>query len=287
MNVPGQPRPAHGRALTGAIEHELDATAGIFGVRREQVQRDHAISHVLSQLSSALPDRELTFIGGTALARTHLTDSRLSEDIDLVTSAKRTEVAERIEEAAIALSRRFGRPQWSPSLVEVSESEAGVLRMGGVALRVQLLRAEGRPPWPTEMVSLHQRYSDAPEARMRVLTADAFAADKLTALLDRRSPRDLHDLWALGRRGLITPAAAGLFARHGAFSDVPDLTVLCAPPREDAWHRELAHQTRLNVTASRAAAEVAERWAVARRGMLADRAAATAETDRRRDSTGM
>jgi hypothetical protein len=54
-----------------------------FGVAAEQVERDHLISHVLAFLAQEFGDR-IHFIGGTALARTHLPDGRLSEDIDLI-----------------------------------------------------------------------------------------------------------------------------------------------------------------------------------------------------------
>lgn len=51
-----------------------------------QVRRDVLISHVLHALPEACDDLEVVFFGGTALARTHLTGFRLSEDIDLLTT---------------------------------------------------------------------------------------------------------------------------------------------------------------------------------------------------------
>ena len=70
---------------------ELAQVATAFGVSDEQVRRDHLISHVLTALSDlALP---VIFFGGTALARTHLSDpeagARLSEDIDLYSPQRR------------------------------------------------------------------------------------------------------------------------------------------------------------------------------------------------------
>lgn len=67
------------------LEHdELIAVADQFGVAEEHVRRDHLISHVLASLSQIAPD--VLFVGGTALARTHLANpaagGRLSEDID-------------------------------------------------------------------------------------------------------------------------------------------------------------------------------------------------------------
>lgn len=62
---------------------EREAVAAQFGASTEQVERDHLISHLLAYLSRTFSDR-IHFIGGTALARSHLPDGRLSEDIDLI-----------------------------------------------------------------------------------------------------------------------------------------------------------------------------------------------------------
>jgi len=83
---------------------ERDAVATQFGVSAEQVERDHLISHVLAFLSREFDDR-IHFIGGTALARTHLPDGRLSEDIDLIAVGSRKEVAGDLDAALPALWR--------------------------------------------------------------------------------------------------------------------------------------------------------------------------------------
>jgi Nucleotidyl transferase AbiEii toxin, Type IV TA system len=75
---------------------------------------------------------------------------------------------------------------------------------------VRLLGGEGYT-WSTEVMEVQQRYSDARPARLRVLTADAFAAAKLSAWIDRGTPRDLYDLWAMSERRLIGPSALRVF----------------------------------------------------------------------------
>jgi hypothetical protein len=109
------------------------------------------------------------------LARTHLPDGRLSEDIDLIAIDDRKAVAE--------------------------------------VLDAQLLSARGRELWPTERRALQQRYHDAPAAELLVPTLPAFAASKTATWADRRAPRDLWDLWALhqdwghrSRRSAAVPA---------------------------------------------------------------------------------
>ncbi|MGS2806150.1 nucleotidyl transferase AbiEii/AbiGii toxin family protein [Nocardia sp. MW-W600-9] len=72
--------------------NERDSVADQFGVAPEQVERDHLISYLLAAIGSRFGER-LHFIGGTALARTHLTSGRLSEDIDLVALDNRAALA--------------------------------------------------------------------------------------------------------------------------------------------------------------------------------------------------
>src|SRR5699024_4055109 len=121
-----------------------------------------------------------------ALSRTHLPDVRLSEDIDLITPGQRSEVAADIERAARRLRRTHGTVEFDPPLTHAAEASPSVIRTdGGLLVQVQLLRQEGYPTWPTEAMTIAQRYSDAPPTRLRVPTAAVFAAAKLTAWLDR------------------------------------------------------------------------------------------------------
>jgi len=80
---------------------ELNSVAEHFGVSDKQVRRDHVVSHLLALISGELAD-EIIFIGGTALARAHLPDGRLSEDLDLIAVGRRGE-------ASASASRDLGR----------------------------------------------------------------------------------------------------------------------------------------------------------------------------------
>ena len=184
--------------MSGPILAEWEQVASRFGVAMEQVRRDHLISHVLAAISSGVSSDDLVFFGGTALSRTHLADARLSEDIDLIAQGARGQVAGQIERAVRrGIARSHGRPTWQPTLTATTGSQPAVLSVAdGTSVQVQLLGGDGYS-WPTEVVDIEQRYSDAPPARLRVLTADAFAAAKLGAWIDRGTPRDLYDLWAM------------------------------------------------------------------------------------------
>lgn len=230
-----------------------------FGVAESQVRRDHVISHVLAALSAAVSD-DVIFFGGTALTRTHLTDLRLSEDIDLIAVGDRQLLAGSIQAAVSrSLRRSLGRPGFTPDLVDTRRSEPSVMSVADSRIQIQLLSQNGYPPWPTELREIEQRYSDAPPARLTVLTAPAFAAAKLAAWNDRHASRDLYDMWAMADNGIISSEAAGLFSRHGPFTS-PGAVSFASIPSEQAWMTDLAHQCRPQVTAKVAAEAVAAAW---------------------------
>ncbi len=240
----------------------METVAARFGVGMEQVRRDHLISHVLAAIATDISTNDLVFFGGTALSRTHLADARLSEDIDLIARIPRVELARQIESAVRrGLARSHGRPTWRPAIVATIGCQPTVLAVpDSTSVQVQLLGGEGYG-WPSEVVEIEQRYSDAPPARLRVLTADAFAAAKLSAWIDRGSPRDLYDLWAMSERHLIGPSALLAFTAHGPFGTPPAAWVFERPLDEGEWRRALGHQTKLRVTARQAIDAVGQAWA--------------------------
>jgi len=233
-----------------------------FGVAPEQVERDHLISHLLAFLSKNFSDR-IRFIGGTALARTHLPNGRLSEDIDLIAIDERKAVAADLDAALPrALARTHGRLTLDPPLSDVANTVAAVLRSAtGMLVRIQLLSVRGRMLWPTERRSLEQRYRDAPAAELTVPTLPAFAASKTATWADRRAPRDLWDLWALSGIGAIDTAALELYRRFGPTNQPPGSYVFETPPSDAEWQSQLAGQTRLTINAADALAAVREAWA--------------------------
>jgi hypothetical protein len=143
----------------------------------------------------------------------------------------------------------------------VRDPGPGVLWVAASSVRVQLLGAGGYPDWPTELVPLAQRYSDAPPARLRVPTLPSFVAWKTAAWYGRRAARDLWDLWALAGIDAIDRAAADLYATHGPTGRPPGTWLFDRVPDESTWRSELGGQTRLTVTAAEAAAVVAAAWA--------------------------
>ncbi|HET6736423.1 nucleotidyl transferase AbiEii/AbiGii toxin family protein [Mycobacterium sp.] len=245
---------------------ERDSVATQFGVSAEQVERDHLISHLLAFLSRDFGDR-IQFIGGTALARTHLPYGRLSEDIDLIAVGSRKDVASDLDAALPrAVPRTHGRLTVEPALSNIADTRPVLLRPAdGRPVRLQLLSARDRVVWPTERHDLYQRYTDAPTAALLVPTLPAFAASKTATWVDRRAPRDLWDLWALSELGAIDADAAALFRRYGPTNKTPAPHMFDRAPSDAEWQAQLAGQTRLSVSASDALRSVREAWRQAAR----------------------
>jgi predicted nucleotidyltransferase component of viral defense system len=243
------------------ISDERDAVAEQFGVSTEQVERDHLISHVLAFLSTSVGD-QVQFIGGTALARTHLPAGRLSEDIDLIAIDDRKPVAAALDSALPrALARSHGRLTLDPMLSDVPSTRPAILRSpSGLSVRIQLLSSRDRVVWPSERRVLVQRYTDAPIAELLVPTLPAFAASKTSTWADRQSARDLWDLWALSELGAIDQQAANLYRRRGPTNRPPSAWLFTKAPTEAEWQAQLAGQTRITVSAHQALAAVREAW---------------------------
>lgn len=243
------------------IDAERDAVVAQFGVAVEQVERDHLVSYLLAAIAAGVGD-DVHLIGGTALARTYLPGGRLSEDIDLVALGPRKPIAAKIDALLPrAVARTHGRLSWDPALSDIRDTEAArLVNPAGLSVKIQLLSARDRIVWPSELRHLEQRYSDAPEAALRVPTLPAFAASKTSTWNDRQAPRDLWDLWALNRIGAINHDAARLYKRYGPTNCLPEDYLFRTPPSEAEWRSQLAGQTTLTVTASTALSAVALAW---------------------------
>jgi predicted nucleotidyltransferase component of viral defense system len=240
---------------------ERDAVTAQFGVSTEQVERDHLISHVLAFLSRSVGDH-VQFIGGTALARTHLPAGRLSEDIDLIAIDDRKPVAAALDAALPrGLARSHGRLTLDPMLSDGPSTRPAILRSpSGLSVRIQLLSSRDRVVWPSERRVLVQRYTDAPTAELLVPTLPAFAASKTSTWADRHSARDLWDLWALSELGAIDQQAADLYRRYGPTNRPPSTRLFTKAPTDAEWRAQLAGQTHITVSAHEALAAVRKAW---------------------------
>ncbi|QBI20756.1 hypothetical protein ER308_15090 [Egibacter rhizosphaerae] len=149
------------------------------GVTREQIERDHLVSHLLAALPR-LDGPDAAFVGGTALARTHLDGLRVSEDIDLLVDDPH-DYAPRLQSELGRLLRRAYPELEIGSAARAPRDLTLHLTANAVpSVEVQLLRrepAEQQLEYEQRAVSL--RYHDLPTSvDWRVPTAESFVALK-------------------------------------------------------------------------------------------------------------
>jgi hypothetical protein len=133
---------------------------------------------------------------------------------------------------------------WTVPLADIRDTDpASLVTSDGLVVRVQLLSAQGYPPWPTAIHDIDQRYSDIARTRLRTPVRDSFAAWKTAAWFERHAPRDLYDLWALALAGALTRSAGQLFATHTGLGPPQDHMFSRVPAERD-WQEQLSGQTR-------------------------------------------
>ena len=229
----------------------------LFSVNESQVNRDHAISHVLAALQEI--KTRFVFFGGTALSRTFLAEGRLSEDIDLY-SGDREALCLEIDGLPNLLEEEFPQANWNVLPSRTKDSEYSLLVCdSSIQIRVQIVDSvtRGWQKVPAELTEMRQRYSDAPPAKLFTPTFDGFVAMKVLAWFDRRTPRDLFDLQGLSRKEPVTENARQLIEQLRGFRVSGEMM---NRPVAGAWQEELAHQTKLKTTADETLRRVLDWW---------------------------
>lgn len=104
-------------------EEEIENNASLFEVPLTTIVKDHAISHALFCLSQIIgkdEEKKVLFYGGTALNRTHFTDFRLSEDIDLMIKEYPAWIKIMQPQLLASMRKVFPSAQWKDDLAHQS-----------------------------------------------------------------------------------------------------------------------------------------------------------------------
>ncbi len=219
---------------------EIARRARQLGVQPSHIERDYVLNHVLAAISEA--ETELTFRGGTALARVYWPDFRLSEDLDFLLAhladangllAAAVDVASERTRRALTMTRRRAHEGWFQAAIEW---EGGVLQVDVNQAESPAPRVDRRP--------LQLAYSDLNdrERLISVVALGGILADKWYLLEERDEPRDLFDLWwGLCRAGVAFEDVAESFrARYGYAP--PARAIPSAERLRPLWETRLAHQ---------------------------------------------
>jgi predicted nucleotidyltransferase component of viral defense system len=215
----------------------------MWGTTREQVRKDHLISHLLYSIQ----DQDgFTFFGGTALNRTDTQNRRLSEDIDLF------QVYSQPGDPSVLVSAlRQGTRREFPDLTVSARGVRGDVAnyaIGAEDLLVKLQIVGPRTEDSRHRVSARpvaMRYSDLPTSvDLPVPSIDSFVAMKFAAFEDRRAPRDLFDLGSLADIGAINDAAIRALRNYRGRGPTQWAYGQELCPSIEQWQAELASQTR-------------------------------------------
>lgn len=249
---------------------EIIERAGELSLRPEVIEKDYVLGWVLAGIANHADIASAwSFKGGTCLKKVHFETYRFSEDLDFTLDnadqvdasfLRRvfTEITAWIyEQTGIEFPAdqlrfdMYANKRGNPS-VEGRLYYRGPLAPRGSLPAIRLdLTADERMVLPPELAAIDHPYADAPPAGIRV-RAYAFVevfAEKVRALGDRGSPRDLYDVVNLFRRDEARERAREVLAtlrEKCAFKSlpVPNVRTLEAH-REDLeadWASMLSHQ---------------------------------------------
>jgi hypothetical protein len=244
---------------------EIEAWAERFRVSSAQISRDHFISHVLHALSDLHPGTR--FFGGTALCRTYLDSTRLSEDIDLLHPDPRGFLTTLRAEIPRAIRREFPDTSWS-AIVPEGDGIACSLGSPDVdPIKIYVGRdGPNTTPWEFIETRVSLRYNDLPrDQSFECPTAPTFAAMKFAAWSDRHAPRDLFDLAGLAALGTLRDPDVERIYVAKMRTPIVTADFLQVPRRTAAaWETELAAQVGHLPSADQCLARVRDELTAAR-----------------------
>jgi predicted nucleotidyltransferase component of viral defense system len=240
-------------------QRESNMWAARFGIAPAQIRKDHLISHLLTGVARSTVAGRAIFFGGTALARTHLSGGRVSEDIDLWAEPPDEVLAVLADE----LPRRLRREYPGLRIEKRSPGVGSVIARDGTQVRLQVVAygAEHHRCVQSERRNIDLRYTDLPsEAELTVPIRSSFVAMKHLAWTDRTAPRDLVDLAGFAAIGALDIEAdaivhclRGFGVRSHDIDRLPERT-------RRAWNVDLAHQMGRPPDPDRALGAVQEAW---------------------------
>jgi predicted nucleotidyltransferase component of viral defense system len=188
----------------------LQAIANTTGFPSDNLEKVLRLRELLTEFHKHpfLRDR-IALKGGTAINLFYLDLVRLSVDIDLnyiaqadrqKMLAERPNVVRAVEQIAVGLGYRIQNGTDDHAL---REWHLGYINYAGTQERIQieinfLMRASALPPRTLPAASV----GDTQPCEFLILATEELFAGKVKAMIDRRHPRDLYDLFRFAKSGL-------------------------------------------------------------------------------------
>jgi len=169
-------------------------------------EKDYLQEILLLAVSREVPD--LVFKGGTALYKIHGLD-RFSEDLDFNGKVREKDIrriAEYLDDFGYPTEVITDNSKRGVLVTYVSE---GFLYRGTpeTLARVRMDVSEGENLLDTEWKQLFPHYPDIPSFRLKTLSLIEMLAEKVRAMVVRRTARDAYDIWYLLNKGVVIDKA--------------------------------------------------------------------------------
>lgn len=217
---------------------QIHRRARLLGVDDAVIWREYVSCHVLAGIAET--SSGLVFRGGTALARVHWPDHRISEDLDFITERTWEHVTQEFDRAIAHTQLRL---ETTLSIASPASDASRLRHVVRSDLGEILIDVVQQAPVRRVVARLDLPYGDLPgDLSVDVVAVEEILADKWFMLEDRDEPRDLFDLWTgLTSRGLAFGPIAELHtAKYGHAPMIESLTR--AKRLAAGWDVRLAHQ---------------------------------------------
>ncbi|MGD0575923.1 MAG: nucleotidyl transferase AbiEii/AbiGii toxin family protein [Anaerolineales bacterium] len=227
--------------LTRAQIQRIAQRHGIGAQAQERDYLQHLLLHLLYSRSQVL-----IFKGGTALRMVYH-GNRYSEDLDFngpadLSAVQRLwqRVSDDLERYGIVAEVRNARQSEAGYSFDVSyqgplydgrDRSKGKVRVD-ISLRQETVEARRELIVP--------EYDDVRPFVARVLTAEQLMAEKVRALIMRKNPRDVYDLWLLSRQGVgMRPELVSAKLAVYNLEPAKDLLAAALTQAQMDWERDL------------------------------------------------
>lgn len=188
-------------------ENQIRQIAGKQKMPIGTIEKDYALTMVLSRLSKTDFAKEIVFKGGTAIKKAYFPEARFSEDLDFTCMA--TTAPKKLED--------FLEKEISDTKIECiqfNKTTKTSQKKDSVKIRLSYLDIAGHPQsinfdlslrekvlLPTEEKEITNPY-DQPKTKINTMNLTEIMAEKIRALATRNLPRDLYDIWFLSKNNI-------------------------------------------------------------------------------------
>jgi len=185
-------------------ENQIRQIAGKQKMPVGTIEKDYALTIILSRLGTANFAEELVFKGGTAIKKAFFPKARFSEDLDF--TCKTLNAPLKLEE--------FLKKEISETKIECIQFNKTTKisqKQSSVKIKLAYLDISGHPQsinfdlslrekvlLPAQQRELTNAY-DQPKAKINTMNLREIMAEKIRALNTRGTPRDLYDIWFLSK----------------------------------------------------------------------------------------